>query len=389
MPKMLSALCLLVSLLACSPEPPLEVVDPGAPTPATAPGDTARTILVEEAPTTYAPMLGVNITWANDQRITDGGERLVDGAVRHVRYFQMMEKDYGAGQPATTALAPCTDLDNPWSCPETSMRQHLVRVKALREMFPEGVIWIAPEVLAGRSWPCKGWTADELGADPEAAGYAWGRAAFATYGQVPGVIVAMTNEEWCPGAERANAYNAWRRGVIRAHRANPSCEIAIGARHVRMKQWQGERLTDHVGDVASDVWTYVDEVGGWADYHAHGIEDGRFLPRTRAAEAADVQDFYAWSAWLDDNYPDIRKCVGEIAYTSSAPDVVATAVQKQADFPTYAGLIRAVAVEADLVFLYQFEDHARPEGAFSGTGIYPALMQPVRQLGQESRVRAN
>jgi len=37
------------------------------------------------------------------------------------------------------------------------------------------------------------------------------------------------------------------------------------------------------------------------------------------------------------------------------------------------------------VFLYQIEDHNSPEGAFSGSGIYPALMPEVEALGKEQR----
>ena len=374
--KMFFPTALVALSLACQPEPILDEHTP--------PQDSLPVLTVPSAPTTLAPLLGVNVTWANDQRII-GEEDIVDGAVRHVRYFQMMEKDYATGTPASVQLEPCLDLNNPWSCSDNSMKQHLVRVKQLRRMFPEGIIWIAPEVLDNRKWPCKGWSAAELGTDPETAGYRWGQAAFATYGQVPGVIVAMTNEEWCSGAERVNAYNAWRRGIIRAHRENPSCELAIGARHVRARTWKGERMPDNVMDVASDVWSYVEEVGGWADYHAHGIEQGRFLPHDRAHLATDYQDFFAWSQWLDEHYPNIRKSVGEIAYTTSNPDVVATDEQKRADFATYSQLVHRLAQEADLVFLYQLEDHAAAEGAFSGSGIYPALMDSVRSLGNAPR----
>jgi len=247
-------------------------------------------------------------------------------------------------------------------------------------------IWIAPEVLADRSWPCKGWDVDEMGGDPKEAGYQWAKAALATYGKVGGVVLAMTNEEWCAEAGRTNAYNEWRRGIIKAHRENPSCELAIGARHVRQRQWQGKRMPDNVLDVASDVWAYIDQVGGWADYHAHGIDNGRFLPHDQAAQAEEIRDFYAWSAWLDENYPNIRKSVGEIAYTTSDPGVVASDAEKKADWPTFKSLIKALAVKSDLVFLYQIEDHARPEGAFSGSGVYPALMSEVEALGEEQRV---
>ena len=381
--KMLSAAVALVALLACQPEEVGEALSPGF---GESPGEPrVDTLAPPTDPATYGPQLGVNFTWAADDRI-DGDPAFASAAFRHVRYFQMMEKDYAGATPAIGDLAPCTDLANPWNCPERSARQHLVRVKALRRMFPGGVIWVAPEVLTGRTWPCKGFTAAELGGDPREAGYRWARAMLATYGTLGGgVVLAMTNEEWCPGADRVNAYNEWRRGVVRAHRENPSCALAIGARHVRARTWEGQRMADNVLDVASDVWAYVDSVGGWADYHAHGIVDGRFLPHGRAASAPDYRDFFAWSAWIDDNYPGIRKSVGEIAYTTSDPDVVATDEHKRADWPTYAELVRGVAREADLVFLYQIEDHARPEGAFSGSGVYPALMGGVEALGREPR----
>ena len=334
---------------------------------------------------TYGPQLGVCVTLASDERI-DGDPAFAAGAFRHVRYFQMMEKDYGdTGSPATATPAPCTDYDNPWSCPEVSLRQNLVRVQRLRRMFPAGVVWVAPEKLGDNGWPCKNWSVDELGDDPEAAGYAWGRAAFASYGPLGDVVVAMTNEEWCPGAERAAAYNQWRRGVIRAHRENPAAQIAVGARHVRPRTWGGERLNDNVADVAPDVWAYVDSVGGWADYHAHGIEGTRFLPRERAHTAEDYRDFFAWSDWLQRRYPNIRRAVGEIAYTTSEPGVVATDEEKRADWPTYAALVRGLAEEAEVVFLYQIEDHPWPEGAFSGSGVYPALMDSVRALASSPR----
>ena len=333
---------------------------------------------------TYFDQLGINMTWATDSLI-DGNPELAAGRFRHVRYFQMMEKDFAGATPGSGALAPCADLKNPWSCPERSMRQHLVRVQRLRTMFPEGYVWVAPEVLQDRGWPCKNWTPDELGLNPEAAGYAWAKAALATYGGVGGVILAMTNEEWCAGPERVNAYNAWRRGIIRAHRENPSCQLAIGARHIRSRAWDGNRMPDNVLDVASDVWSYIDSVGGWADYHAHGIVGDRFEPPARASQAEDYRDFFAWSAWLDESYPNIRKAVGEIAYTSSAPGVLPTAVQKRADWATWAELVRQLAEEADIVFLYQIAEHPHPEGAFSGSGVLPDLAEEVEVFAREPR----
>ena len=264
------------------------------------------------------------------------------------------------------------------------MRQHLVRVLKLRAMFPEGKIWIAPEVLAGRSWPCKGYDAAELGPDPKRAGYLWAKAALATYGPVGNVILAMDNEEWCHlDPERVKAYNNWRRGIIMAHRENPSCELAIGARHIRLKNWEGQRLRDHVTDVAPDIWAYVDSIGGWADYHAHGIEGDRFMAPAQAHTATDYRDFFSWSKWLNDHYPGIRKAVGEVAYTSSAPNVVPDAAWKKRDWPTYESLIRRLAQEADMVFLYQITDHPNPEGAFSGSGVFPDLKSEVEALAQK------
>jgi len=370
--------------IACSPDAdPLALVpEQGGNTVQ----DTVPTIVVSENSETYGPQLGVNFTWAADSRI-DGDPTFASQAFTHVRYFQMMEKDYGDGTPANTILEPCDDLDNPWSCSDNSMKQHLVRVKKLRAMFPNGIIWIAPEVLSERSWPCKGWNEQEMGGDPQEAGYQWAKAAFATYGNVSGVVIAMTNEEWCPETGRTNAYNEWRRGIIKAHRENPSCQLAIGARHVRQRIRNDKRIPDNVNDVASDIWSYIDQIGGWADYHAHGIEDGQFLPHDEAAQAEEIRDFYAWSDWLDENYDNIRKSVGEIAYTTSESGVVATDAEKKADWPTYKRLITDLSAKADIVFLYQIEDHGKPEGAFSGSGIYPALMQEVEALGKESRIR--
>ena len=387
MTRMISLLLLLLSI-ACSPD----LIDVAAPT--------RPSLAWEETPTggapgtgeggkrnpldtTYGQKLGVNFTWAADQRIT-GDPTYAAGAFRHVRYFQMMEKDFAGATPATATLAPCTNVANPWACPERSMRQHLIRVSALRQMFPEGKIWIAPEVLAGRGWPCKGYTAAELGADPEEAGYQWARAALATYGPVGGVILAMTNEEWCAGADRVAAYNDWRRGMIRAHRENPSCELALGATHLREREWQGVRMPDNVADVAPEVWQYLDSVNGWADFHAHGIEHGRFLPHAEAHTATDYADFFAWNTWVRTKFPNVRTAVGEIAYTTNAPGTRPTAATKLADWPTYRSLIERVAEEADLVFLYQVEEQASPEGAFSGSGIFPDLRSQVETLARTS-----
>ncbi|MFK8055145.1 MAG: hypothetical protein AB8F78_03395 [Saprospiraceae bacterium] len=381
--KMIALFSFLLAV-ACSPDAdPLALTPVQETTPAQ---DTLPGFGESETHQTYSQQLGVNFTWAADNRI-DGDPTFASQAFTHVRYFQMMEKDYGDGTPATSILAPCQDLDNPWSCPDLSMRQHLVRVKSLRAMFPNGIIWVAPEVLKDRSWPCKGWDVDEMGGDPQEAGYQWAKAALATYGQVGGVVLAMTNEEWCAEAGRTNAYNEWRRGIIKAHRENPSCQLAIGARHVRQREWHGQRMPDNVNDVASDIWSYVNQIGGWADYHAHGIEDGRFLPHDQADEAEEILDFYAWSNWLDLNYSNIKKSVGEIAYTTSEPGVVATDAEKKADWPTYRSLVADLATKADLVFLYQIEDHDRPEGAFSGSGIYPALMPEVEAFGNEINER--
>ncbi len=383
--KMIALLSLFLTI-ACSPESLLDEVEVFPEVTVSTMTDTFPDVIVDDSPDTYGPQLGVNFTWAADKRI-DGDPTFASHAFTHVRYFQMMEKDYRDGTPANTILSTCDNLDNPWDCEEQSMKRHLVRVKSLRTMFPNGIIWIAPEVLKDRTWPCKGWDVDEMGGDPREAGYQWAKAALATYGQVGGVVLAMTNEEWCAEAGRTNAYNEWRRGIIKAHRENPSCELAIGARHVRQREWDGKRLRDNVLDVSSDVWSYIDEIGGWADYHAHGIEDGRFLPHDQANQAGEIRDFYAWSNWLDNNYPNIRKSVGEIAYTTSEPDVVATDAEKKADWPTYKGLITDIAQEADVVFLYQIEDHGNKEGAFSGSGIYPALMPEVEALGKEARPR--
>ena len=343
---------------------------------------TPATDTLEAPVTTLYDKLGVNFTWAADQRIT-GDPTYASTAFRHVRYFQMMEKDYAGGTPANTTLSVCANMDNPWACPEQSMRQHLVRVMKLREMFPDGYVWVAPEVIGGKTWPCKGYTPEELGPDPEAAGYAWGRVALATFGPVGDVILAMSNEEWCAGEARAAAYNQWRRGVIRAHRENPSCALAIGSTHKRPRTWHGERLRDNVEDVAADVWAYVDSTGGWADYHAHGLDEGfRFLPHETAHTARDYADFFDWHAWVEGRYPNIRTAVGEIAYTTSAADVVATDAEKEADWPTFRRLIERLAADADAVFLYQIEDHAYPEGAFSGSGVFPALKDEIEALGR-------
>ena len=131
-----------------------------------------------------------------------------------------------------------------------------------------------------------------MGADIEGAGYQWGRVALATYGPVGGVILAMTNEEWCQEPGRTEAYNEWRRGVIRAHRENPSCELALGATAVRERTWQGERLPDNVCDVATDIWAYLDEVGGWADIHTHVMDANfRLLPARDGPHFAGVPRF--------------------------------------------------------------------------------------------------
>ena len=378
MPRM-TALLLLLASVACRPGALPGVALPGLRDEAPSPNDTIRTPAA-----TYHDKLGVNVTWANDQLIT-GDPTYASTAFRHVRYFQMMEKDFGGGQtPATATLSVCDNLDNPWACPEQSMRQHLVRVQKLRQMFPEGYIWIAPEVIGGKTWPCKGYTVDELGPDPEEAGYQWARVALATYGPVGNVILAMTNEEWCAEAGRAAAYNEWRRGVIRAHIENPSCQLALGATHVRRRTWQGEQLPDNVADVAADVWSYINLVGGWADFHAHGLgADFRFSPHETAHLAHDYADFFAWCDWLEVRYPDIRRAVGEIAYTTSAPDVVGSDAEKEADWPTYRRLIEGVAAEADVVFLYQLKDHGFPEGAFSGSGVFPALKDEIEAFGRE------
>lgn len=370
-------------VLACAAAPNSPAHTEAAFTSAEARADTAAPGFGESP--TYAPQLGVCVTLASDERI-DGDPTLAAGAFQHVRYFQMMEKDYGdTGTPAGGGPAPCTNYDNPWACPEVSLRQNLVRVQRLRRMFPEGIVWVAPEKLGDNGWPCKNWSVEELGDDPEEAGYRWGSAAFASYGPLGDIVVAMTNEEWCPGEERAAAYNEWRRGVIRAHRENPAAQIAIGARHVRPRMWGGERLNDNVRDVAPDVWAYVDSVGGWADYHAHGIENMRFLPHAEAHTAEDYRDFFAWRNWLQRHYPNIRPAVGEIAYTTSEPGVVATDEEKRADWGTYASLVRGLADEAEIVFLYQIEDHPWPEGAFSGSGVYPTLMDSVRALASSPR----
>ncbi len=358
---------------ACYPEPVPPVETPTAPDePEDRPG----------AEVEIAPKLGVNFTWAADDMI-DGDPTLANEAFTHVRFFQMMSKDYLDGPPSQVELEPCTDLDNPWSCPARSPRQHLLRVLELKKMFPDGKIWIAPEVIIGKGWPCKGWNVAELG-DPYEAGYNWAAANLATFGPVGNVILATDNEEWCPETGRAEAYNQWRRGIIQAHRENPSCELALGARHVRERTFGGQVLPDRVFDVSPDVWAYIDEIGGWADYHAHGIENGNFLSRDEAETATDFQDFFAWSAWLDDNYPNINKAVGEIAYTSSKADRIPSDSHKRADWPTYKNLLSQLAVEADQVYMYQIAEHQSPEGAFSGSGVYPALMDSVRAFADET-----
>ena len=327
--------------------------------------------------------LGVNMTWATDQLIT-GDPTYASTAFRHVRYFQMMEKDYAGGTPATATLSVCANMDNPWACPKASMRQHLVRVIKLREMFPDGYIWIAPEVIGGKGWPCKGYTKAELGPNPRQAGYEWGKTALATFGPVGNVILSMTNEEWCAEPGRSDAYNEWRRGIIQAHMENPACMLALGATHRRSRTWQGERLPDNVEDVAADIWAYIDLTSGWADFHAHGLDDDfRFLPHATAHTAQDFADFFDWHAWVKANYPKIRTAVGEVAYTTSAPNVVATDAEKEADWPTYRKLIGRLAEKADVVFLYQIQDHGFPEGAFSGSGVFPALKDEIEAFGKE------
>ncbi len=379
--RMISILLLLISY-ACAPDS-IELAGPatGESQPEIVDNDGGDHGSKSAEDTTYGAKLGVNFTWAADGRIT-GDPTYASSAFRHVRYFQMMEKDFAGATPASGQLLPCTNINNPWACPERSMRQHLVRVKALRAMFPRGYIWIAPEVIIGKGWPCKGYSKAELGADPEEAGYQWAKAALASYGPVGGVILAMTNEEWCAEAGRADAYNEWRRGMIRAHKENPSCQLALGATHIRPRQWNGERMPDNVSDVAADVWAYLNEIEGWADFHAHGIEDGHFLSHAQAHTATDYADFFAWNNWVASKHPRIRTAVGEIAYTTNTPGQAPSASTKLADWPTYRKLIERVAAEADLVFLYQIEEQASPEGAFSGSGIFPTLKPQVEELAR-------
>ena len=381
----------LLLIVACVPEvlpeQPLAVPNPTEAPVSVTPEEVAefddRLTAPTMADSTLFDKLGINFTWAADGRIT-GDPYYAGTTFRHVRFFQMMEKDYVGGTPSGGPLELCDNLQNPWACPENSMRQHLLRVLNLRKMFPRGSIWIAPEVIGGKGWPCKGFTAQEMGTDIEGAGYQWGRVALATYGPVGGVILAMTNEEWCQEPGRTEAYNEWRRGVIRAHRENPSCELALGATAVRERTWQGERLPDNVCDVATDIWAYLDEVGGWADIHTHVMDENLvFYPHETALTSPEYLDFFDWSRWVSTRYPNIRKAVGEVAYTTSEPDVVATPEQKLADWPTYRKLIEGLATEADIVFLYQIEDHDYPEGAFSGSGVFPTLKANVQVLGRE------
>ncbi len=387
--RMMSFL-LLVICWACTPDSlPIDTaVEPAAPEGTVVAADRGASprdsLSAAPAAKTYYDKLGVNVTWASDHLIT-GDPAFASTAFAHVRYFQMMEKDYAGGFPNNTILKPCTDLANPWTCVESSMRQHLVRVVALRRMFPNGYVWIAPEVIGGKGWPCKGYSQAEMGPNPEEAGYQWAKAALATYGAVGNVILQMSNEEWCQESGRVAAYDQWRRGIIRAHRENPSCELALGASHIRTRTWQGSRMPDNVKDIAPDIWAYLNQVGGWADHHAHGIitDKGAWhfgKDYDAARVTTDYKDFFDWRDWVKANYPNIRTAVGEVAYTTSEPDVVATPAQKLADWPTYSRLIADLAQEADIVFLYQIEDHPYPEGVFSGSGVFPTLKTSIETL---------
>ncbi len=335
--RMMSFLLYLLCF-ACAPDTLPVGADPDPSTPGAPPTSpdaiaadaTGRATLVRDSlaakrpkATVYRDKLGVNFTWASDQLIT-GDPTYASTAFSHVRYFQMMEKDYNGGLPGNTILKPCTDLQNPWSCPENSMRQHLVRVTKLRTMFPNGYVWISPEVIGGKGWPCKGYSEAEMGPDPEEAGYQWARVALATYGPVGNVILQMSNEEWCQDAGRVAAYDQWRRGMIRAHKENPSCELALGASHVRSRNFNGKRVPDNVKDIAPDIWAYLNSVGGWADHHTYALDDSfHFYPHATAHTATDVRDFYDWNRWIRTHYPNIRTAVGESATrpppTTSSP----------------------------------------------------------------------
>ena len=332
---------------------------------------------------TYFDKLGLNITWAHDQRI-DGNPAPFEGRFKHVRFFHLMEKDYDGGTPATTDLEVCLDRVNPWSCAPNSLRQNLVRVIELRKMFPGGKIWVAPEVIVapgrgGTSWPAKSWSVDELGPDPELAGYEWAKAALATYGPVGGIILATGNEEWGTSPGRLDAYNAWRRGFVRAHKENPSCELALGASFLRDRN--NPDVDDQVSRIDPGVWAYLNEIGGWTDYHMYALEmqgwPWNFAAPDRVLQNPEYLDFFAFSKWVTDNYPNVKIAVGEIGYTTSPSDVVPTPEQKRADWPTYRLQLENYAPYADLLFLYQYAEHGVPEGVFSGTGVLPELSDSV------------
>ncbi len=333
---------------------------------------------------TYFDKLGINITWANAQQI-DGNPKPFEGRFKHVRYFHLMEKDYdGGGNPGDTQLEICLNQQNPWSCNPKSMRQNLVRVIELRKMFPDGKIWIAPEVFAipgggGTTWPEKSWPVAALGDDPELAGYNWGKVALATYGPIGGVILATGNEEWGTSPGRLDAYNGWRRGIVRAHKENPSCELALGASFIRDRH--NAAVNDHVSRIDPAVWAYINEIGGWTDYHMYALEmkswPWYFSAPDRVLQNPEYLDFFDFSKWVTETYPNIKISVGEIGYTTSPADVVASPEQKRADWPTFRLQLENYAPYADLIFVYQYGEHGVPEGVFSGTGMYPELQDSV------------
>lgn len=340
---------------------------------------------------TMLAKLGVNYTLNHSQRLYELPADTFAGAIRHVRFFYPMNRDYNPDSsiraapiyvPATTSLAPCLDGPNPWSCAKVSPQQNMVRVRDLRKVFPSGYVFVAAEVLGGRGYPCKGWSAEEMGPNPRQSGYEWGRVMMASLGQYPGVVLAFTNEEWCkpesdPG--RQDAMNEWRRGVIQAHRENPACQLSIGARHPPGGR---DGLGSGVDLIAPDIWQYLDDVGGWANVHTHPTENGVMVSSDRVLETGDIARFDEWVAWMKANYPNIRRYVGELSYTSSPFNTTSSIESRREDWSTLERLIKYVADEVEIVFLYQIADQPG-EGAFSGTGIYPYLIDSVRALASE------
>lgn len=328
--------------------------------------------------------IGVNITWASDDLLRTHTAP-ISSVFKNYRWFYFLPKDYDGGVPSGRTVNGVSSPSDVWQMERPSNQDNASRIYTITEMSGgRGVVGIAPENPFG-NWPCKNYSRVEYD-DVRVRAREWARNTLKICESEPTqpYILYAHNEEWCP--IDPDIALEWTEEVLFEYleylrRGNRNVDVSIGAYRFEGTTFNGTQIKDGVISVSPNIYKILNRVGGRIGYHFYpstqrNYQDN-FMSKREMGGAHLYNDLDLFSTFFYTNFPNITVDVGETNWTSSDNGVLPSPDQAVRDFEdvTSSMLDDLLSKTSGFIFVYQIADHSVPEGKFTGTGIYPNLIE--------------